>query len=170
MLTEPKKKPSEFGFKSGDHHITVNAQSGLAKCFDFSGKQIWDADALATGMSPNWHLNQGDTPPGLYRLGTVYRDYEEVGPNPGFDRTLRSFGWYSIDLVDLEGNEDGNGRAGLMLHGGGTACGWPGAWTPYQELYPTYGCLRFHNMSIQKKIIPLLEKGTVFVSVYQDDA
>lgn len=170
LVTAPKRTPNEFGFKNGDHHIVVNAATKIAKFYGFDGRLLYDADCRAQGMNPDWHVNQGDTPPGLYKLGLVYADYEAAGTNPSFDRTLRSFGWYSIDMVDLEGNEDGNGRAGLMLHGGGTACGWPGAWAPYQELYDTYGCLRMHNKSIRDKVIPLLRKGTVFVSVHQDDA
>jgi hypothetical protein len=80
-----------------------------------------------------------------------------------------AFGWMSFDMVDLEGNEDNSGRAGIMLHGGGSGCGWPGAWREQQTLYPTLGCLRMHNADLWDFVMQRYEMGTVFVSVYQDD-
>ncbi|MGL4909732.1 MAG: hypothetical protein ACRC4J_00825 [Cetobacterium sp.] len=165
----PKQKPKAFGFKSGDTHLVVNAATKTAKAFSFAGEKLWEIPCLAEGQDPNWRNNSGDTPPGLYKLGAVYNDYARVGANPAFDRTLMSYGWISFDMVDLEGNEDNNGRAGIMAHGGGSAAGWPGAWQQKQPLYATLGCLRFHNIDLKTKILPLYNQGVVFVSVYQDD-
>jgi hypothetical protein len=55
-----------------------------------------------------------------------------------------------------------------MIHGGGTACGWPGAWAPLQPLYPTLGCIRMHNRDLRDRVIPLLQAGRIWVSVYQE--
>jgi hypothetical protein len=169
MLIAPKRKPQEFGFKEGDTHLVVNAQSETLKAYNFHGTLQFEVPCLAMGLTADWKANSGDTPPGLYRLGQIYRDFDDCGANPGYDRTLIAFGWYSIDLIDLEGNEDGSGRAGLMLHGGGTACGWPGAWAALQKLFNTLGCLRVHNQVLRDRILPLTQKGTVYVSVWQDD-
>jgi hypothetical protein len=171
-IYKPTQQPVSHGFTVGDHHLVVNAATKTIKCYNAKNKELWELPCLADGQHPNWRIGQGDTPPGLYKLGEAYRDYDQHADDPGyppFSRELRSFGWVSFDLVDLEGNEDSNGRSGIMLHGGGTACGWPGAWERYQPLYPTWGCLRMHNQDLQDRILPIYEKGTVFVSVWQDD-
>lgn len=166
----PKKTPKQFGFKKGDHHIIVNDAVETAKCFSFEGKLLWELPALARGQASDyeWKLTNTDTPPGLYRIGTVYRDYDINGDRPAFDRTLMAFGWYSLDLIDLEGQESSVGRAGIMLHGGGSANGWPAAWAPMQTLYSTFGCVRMHNVHLRDHVIPLLKTGSLFLSVYQE--
>lgn len=169
MLIAPLKKPQQFGFKTGDTHMVVNAATQKITAYDHTGKKLWVKPCMANGQHPNWRNNSGDTPPGLYKLGTVYNDRGNAGDNPGYDRTLMAYGWMSFDMVDLEGNEDNSGRAGIMLHGGGTGNGWPGAWAEYQPLYPTLGCLRMHNADLWDFIMPRHEAGTVFLSVYQDD-
>lgn len=166
----PKKKPQDFGFKSGDTHIIVNDISETAKAYDFTGKLLWELPALARGQGSDFEfkLTNTDTPPGLYKIGTIYKDYEKVGTNPSYDRTLMAYGWYSFDLVELESQEAKYGRAGIMVHGGGSACGWPGAWAPMQRLFSTHGCVRMHNQHLKDHLLPLTKKGTVFVSVYQE--
>ncbi len=166
----PKKRPQQFGFKQGDHHIIVNDVVETAKCFSFDGKLLWELPALARGQGSDyeWRISNTDTPPGLYKIGTVYRDYEIAGANPRYDRTLMAYGWYSLDMIDLEGQESGNGRAGIMLHGGGSANGWPGAWAPMQKLYATHGCVRMHNIHLRDKVMPLLKTGSIFISVFQE--
>jgi hypothetical protein len=167
----PKKKPQDFGFKIGDSHIVVNDIVETAKAYDFSGKFLWEIPALARGQGSDkeFRLVRTDTPPGLYKIGTIYKDYEKVGVNPSYSRELMSYGWYSFDLIELEGQESKYGRAGIMIHGGGSACGWPKAWDPYQPLYPTWGCVRCKNIDLKDKILPLTKIGTVFVSVYQEN-
>jgi hypothetical protein len=59
-------------------------------------------------------------------------------------------------------------RDGIMVHGGGSACGWPGAWAPRQALYPTLGCIRLHNQDLRDRILPLLDLGAVWISVLQE--
>lgn len=165
----PKKKPQDFGFKQGDTHIIVNDITEKAKAYDFSGKLLWELPALARGQGSDFEfkLNNTDTPPGLYKIGTIYKDYEK-DPTPSYSRDVMAFGWYSFDLVELEGQEAKHGRAGIMIHGGGSACGWPGAWQPMQKLYSTHGCVRMHNQHLKDYILPLTKKGTVYVSVFQE--
>ena len=166
----PKKRPQDFGFKKGDSHIIVNDVVETAKAYSFEGKLLWEVPALARGQGTDYEFKftNTDTPPGLYKLGTIYRDFERVGTNPSYDRTLMSFGWYSFDMVELENQEAKYGRAGIMIHGGGSACGWPGAWKSKQPLYSTHGCVRMHNIDLKDKLLPLTNTGTVYVSVYQE--
>ena len=166
----PKQTPKAFGFKQGDYHLVVNDISKTVKAFAFDGRLLWEVPALARGQGSDYEFNlqRTDTPPGLYRIGQIYRDYERAGVSPAFDRTLRSFGWYSFDLVELEGQEVRYGRAGVMIHGGGSACGWPGAWAPMQPLHSTHGCIRMHNIHLRDELLPLSRSGAVFVSVWQE--
>lgn len=166
----PKKTPADFGFKPGDSHIIVNDITQEATAFDYQGKQLWKVKALARGAGPDneYRRRNTDTPPGIYRIGQAYKDYEQFGANPAFTATLLSYGWYSFDLVELENQEAKHGRAGIMIHGGGEACGWPGAWVPMQQLFFTHGCIRKHNIDLRDKLLPLTESGTVFVSVFQE--
>ena len=166
----PKKKPQDFGFKPGDHHLIVNDVTEKATAWSFDGKKLWELPCLARGQGSDYEfkLRNTDTPPGLYRVGTVYKDYEQVGSNPRYDRTLMAYGWYSFDLVELEDQERKHGRAGIMVHGGGSACGWPGAWAPLQKLFATHGCVRMHNQHLRDHLLPLTRLGTVYVSVFQE--
>jgi hypothetical protein len=166
----PKKKPQDFGFKKGDSHIIVNDIVETAKAFSFDGKLLWEVPALARGQGSDFEfkLARTDTPPGLYRIGQIYKDYERVGANPAYDRTLMAYGWYSFDLVELENQEAKYGRAGIMIHGGGSACGWPGAWAPKQPLFSTHGCVRMYNQDLRDKLLPLTKTGTIYVSVFQE--
>lgn len=165
----PTKRPQDFGFKTGDHHIIVNDISENAKAFNYDGKLIWEVPCLARGQGSDYEfkLTNTDTPPGLYKIGQIYNDYA-LNPNPPYDRTLIAYGWISFDLIDLEGQESKYGRGGIMIHGGGSACGWPGAWAPMQPLHSTHGCVRMHNQHLRDKLLPLTRNGTVYVSVFQE--
>jgi len=131
---------------------------------------LWKAPCLARGQGPDndWRTRNSDTPPGLYVIGRIYKDYEQYGSSPARSATLQSYGWYSFDLEELENQEAKHGRAGIMIHGGGTACGWPGAWAPRQQLHATHGCIRMHNIDLRDKVLPLTQKGRVFVGVFQE--
>jgi predicted chitinase len=165
--TSAGKRPQDFGFKTGDTHIVVNGLANSAKAYSTSGKLLWEVKCLPHGQNNNWKATNGDTPQGLYKIGAVYKDYEN-NPNPPYSPTLASYGWYSFDLVELENQEAGNGRAGIMIHGGGSALGWPGAWAPFQDLLATLGCVRFHNQDLRDKILPVTKTGTVYVTVRQE--
>jgi hypothetical protein len=156
--------------KPGDSYLLVNDRDEDMEAYDHTGKLLWKVPCLARGQGGDleWRHNGTDTPPGLYKLGVVHRDYEQVGANPEPNATLKAYGWYSFDMIELEGQEKVLGRAGIMLHGGGTACGWPGAWAPRQTLLATRGCVRVHNGVLRDKVLPLYEQGTVYVGVFQE--
>jgi len=168
-LIGPKKRPD---LKAGDHHLVVDDRAETVTAFDQKGQRLWKVAALARGQSTerDWRSRGSDTPPGLYRVGTIYRDYEQ-DPSKSFTPERRAYGWYSFDLIGLEGQEGPgsvDGRDGIMIHGGGSACGWPGAWLPLQPLYPTLGCIRMHNRDLRDLLLPLAGMGTVYVSVWQE--
>lgn len=169
-LVGPKKRPQDFGFKAGDHHLVVNDANETMKAFSFSGTLLWTIPCLARGQysDKEWTLTNSDCPPGIYVFGDIYKDYEKVGDSPAYDRTLMSYGWYTFDMVELENQEAQYGRAGIALHGGGSANGWPGAWAPKQPIVPTYGCCRIYNIDLRDKILPLTKQGKVFISVFQE--
>ena len=169
-LTGPAKRPQDFGFTSGDTHLVVNDAAESLRAFAFGGAQLFTIPALARGQGREnqWTETNTDTPPGLYKIDTIYDDVARVGLSPPYDRTLQSYGWISFDLEELEAQERRHNRAGIMMHGGGSACGWPAAWAPRQPLHPTYGCIRIHNVDLRDRILPLTQTGTVFVSVYQE--
>ena len=168
-LIGPKKQPQDFGFSAHDFHLIVNDATEKIKAYDATGSLLWELPCLARGQGSDdqFKLTNTDTPPGLYKIGAVYKDYDR-DPSETFSREKRSYGWYSFDLVELEGQESRYGRAGIMIHGGGSACGWPGAWQPLQGLYSTHGCVRMHNQHLKDHLLPLVAKGTVFVSVFQE--
>ncbi len=155
--------------KPGDSYLLVNDRDQDMEAYDHTGKRLWTVHALGRGQGADndWKHNSTDTPPGLYKLGTVYPDYEQ-NPHPGCCDTAMSYGWYSFDMVELENQEVKVGRAGIMLHGGGSGCGWPGAWAANQTLLPTLGCVRLHNIDLRDKVLPLYKKGTVYVGVFQE--
>jgi GH24 family phage-related lysozyme (muramidase)/lipoprotein-anchoring transpeptidase ErfK/SrfK len=169
-LVGPRKTPQDFGFSGSDSHVVVNDGTETAKAYDVDGRLLWEIPALARGQGREnqYQETSTDTPPGIYRIAKkIYRDYEQ-DPSPTYSADRCSYGWYSFDLEDLEMQERRFGRAGIMVHGGGTACGWPGAWAPLQPLHSTLGCVRLHNQDLRDKLLPLVEKGTVYVSVYQE--
>jgi hypothetical protein len=155
--------------KPGDSYLLVNDRDQDMEAYDHTGKLLWKIPCLARGQGPDndWRKRNMDTPPGLYKIGKVYADYEQ-NPKPPQSDTAEMYGWYSFDMDDLEGQESSNGRSGIMLHGGGTACGWPGAWAPRQALHSTLGCVRIHNIDLRDKVLPLVRKGTVYIGVFQE--
>lgn len=167
-LIKPAKKPHDFGFKKKDSHLIVNDESETVKGFSFEGELLWTRPALARGLygETEYRRTCSDTPPSLYKIGQIYRDLENESNIPV--ETKIKYGWYTFDLIDLEGQEGNNGRSAICLHGGGSANGWPGAWDALQPLYPTHGCVRMHNLDLQKYVLPLVEQGTVFISVFQE--
>jgi hypothetical protein len=169
----PKKTPQDFGFKAGDSHIIVSDLSETAKAYNFKGALLWEVAALGRGQSTenDWQSRNSDTPPGIYRIGQVYDDWARYGNNPPNTSDVLAYGWLSFDLIGLEGQEwpgSRNGRDGIMVHGGGSACGFPGCWLQIQPLHSTYGCVRMHNIDLRDKLLPLVKAGTVFVSVFQE--
>lgn len=166
-LYDLKDTPRNHGMKPGDYHLVCNPINKLMRCFEAAtGKELWAIPCLLLGQHANWTRTGGDTPPGVYRFGEIWRDYET--PTTADDTT--AYGWYTIDLIDKTGNEDGNNRAGICIHGGGTVLGWLGSWQGYQELIPTLGCIRVRNQDLRDKIVPLKTRSnSVWVTVHQYD-
>ena len=163
VLIAPKTTPHDYGFKKGEYHLVISAASNKATMYSYGGTKLWEKPALAMGQHADWKSNQGDTPPSVYRIGAVWRQYQD--PPSHYDIP---YGHICFDLVDYEGREDNNGRGGIAIHGGGS--GLPGTqyWDNYQKLLPTHGCVRMHNKDLYL-IDECLSKGAVWVSVYQDD-
>jgi GH24 family phage-related lysozyme (muramidase) len=155
--------------KPGDSYLLVNDRDQDMEAYDHNGELLWRVPALARGQGADniWTRIETDTPPGLYKLGKLYPDYEQ-NPNPPRSRNAMSYGWFSFDMEELEQQEVKLLRAGIMLHGGGTGCGWPGAWAPNQQLLPTLGCIRLHNVDLRDKVLPLYKQGTVYIGVFQE--
>jgi L,D-transpeptidase catalytic domain len=155
--------------KPGDSYLLVNDRDQDMEAYDHSGNLLWRIPCLARGQGRDnqWRQRNTDTPPGLYKIGQIYPDFEQ-NPKPPQSDTAMSYGWFSFDLVEMEGQEAANGRAGIMIHGGGSGCGWPGAWAPVQRLLPTLGCIRCHNADLRDKVLPLCGQGTVYVGVFQE--
>jgi hypothetical protein len=155
--------------KPGDTYLLVNDRDQDMEAYDHTGKLLWKIPCLGRGQGADtdWTRTNTDTPPGLYKLGKLYADYEQ-NANPPCSDTAMAYGWYSFDMEEQEGQEVAHGRAGIMLHGGGSACGWPMAWAPQQPLHPTLGCVRLHNADLRDKVLPLYRQGTVYVGVFQE--
>lgn len=165
----PKIRPPVM---PGDHHLIANDVNETLTAFTHDGRRLWRIPCLCRGQGreAEWNRPGTDTPPGLYRVGKVYRDYEE-DPTARFTPDRRAYGWFSFDLEGQEGQEGPKSRPyrdGIMIHGGGSACGWPEAWAPRQALHSTLGCIRLHNQDLRDRILPLLGLGTVWVSVLQE--
>ena len=100
----------------GDTYLLVNDRDEDMEAYDHTGQFLWKVPCLARGQGSDtdWTQNSTDTPRGLYRLGQLYADYE-LNPNPPCSDTAMGYGWYSFDMEELEGQEAGHGRAGIML-------------------------------------------------------
>lgn len=170
-MVGPKMRPR---FKAGDHHLIANDINQTITAYNSNGVKLWTVPALCRGqgLEAEWGRTGEDTPPGLYKINKlgIYKDYETSASTNYRTANRCAYGWYSFDLEGLEGQEGPNSRPyrdGIMIHGGGSACGWPGAWEPKQALHPTLGCIRMHNVDL-RRILPLLDQGTIYVSVLQE--
>lgn len=124
-----------------DLHLVVNGAMRSATLFNAQGEKQWRIPAGTQGQHSNWREPQGDTPPGLYSVGVIYDTKGE-----------RAYGRWCLDLEDLENQETGNGRAGISLHGGGSAS--PDPFAPWQGLPATHGCIRVNNWDLENRVEP----------------
>jgi hypothetical protein len=173
-MVGPKIKPT---LNPGDFHLVVNEESERIKCFDHEGADHWGKalPALARGVGGSYNLPSGNTPPGLYEMGTLYisKAWES------YWKIWAPYGEYCYDMEERENQENSRGRAGISLHGGGSAA--PDPLAPMQILLPTHGCVRMHNLHIKQFILPLTHyrwpatkfglllrrKNRVYISVWQ---
>lgn len=142
--------------RTNDIHIVVNGESKNLTTYSFAGKQLFNCEARCYGQHNDWTAPNGDTPPGLYEVGIIY---DTTGETP--------YGEWCVDLIDLEGQETGNGRAGISLHGGGSGLADP--FSPYQGWQSTHGCIRVQNAELEK-IVGTINRtkkagGRVFLTV-----
>lgn len=167
----PKTKPHDYSPEGEWSHLIVNDISELMTAYDRTGLKLWQIPCLARGQGGemDWFHQGTDTPPAIYKLGKLYDDISVIGERPNYcNDQMLAYGWQSYELICLDGSVEKIPRLGLMLHGGGSGNGWPGAWAPRQHLLPTLGCIRIYNADLRDKIQPLYDKGTVFVSVFQE--
>ena len=135
----------------GTIHIVISHSKRTAKAFDSNGKMLWKTVALTDGVNDDVDLPGGDTPMGLWKCGQVM---QTTSAEP--KHIWNSYGLWFIDLIDLEGQETGRGRAGIGMHGGGT-----GLYNPLadeQPLIMTHGCVRWKNGDLKKLLVPLVRQ------------
>ncbi len=131
----------------GDLHFVANLKTNILKCFvvvsDGVTQNRYNVPVRGYGANgPGWEVWGGDTPPGPYRCGLIY-DIPETDPQAA------SFGPYFVDLEELDNQERRYGRAGIGLHGGGSAL--PDAWKAARQGWQvTHGCLRVQNEDLRK--------------------
>ncbi|NBU76042.1 MAG: L,D-transpeptidase, partial [Planctomycetes bacterium] len=67
----------------GDTYLLVNDRDEDMEAYDHTVAFLWKIPCLARGQGADtdWTSTNTDTPPGLYKLGTLYPDYEQ-NPNP----------------------------------------------------------------------------------------
>lgn len=175
--------------KAGDLHLVVNAtdddQAGepsLAKLYDHAGNLTTQIQCLAQGVNgPSYRVPGGDTVPGLYVIAYVLRTRSDESPG-----IWAAFGEWYMHLGAAPGMADPQtqyGRAGIGIHGGGSALGirysdrlLPLAkrtlsLAPNQALCATHGCVRLRNSAAEWLARLAQEKlaagHQIFVSVHQ---
>ncbi|MGL5061431.1 MAG: hypothetical protein ACRC62_15770 [Microcoleus sp.] len=164
------KKEYKPVMQRGDYHLVVVDDESLPtstmECFDHNGDRLWTRKCLARGQVADYGLYSGDTPVGLYYLGELW---EAASDDVA---TCKPYGIHCFDMVSVVDGEDAVGRAGICLHGGGSALGYPGCIEEYQELVPTFGCVRMHTIDLRETIYPIWKEcdrngKKVWMSVYQ---
>lgn len=147
-----------------DVHLVVNAGTGWLKCYGPDGRERWRCEARCHGADgPGTWVTGGDTPPGLYRCGSPL----ETSPAEP-RRTWSAYGRWFVDLEEMEGQELARGRAGIGVHGGGSALPDPEA--PRQGWAPTRGCVRLQNEDLETLLVPAVRwvrahMGTAWLTV-----
>jgi len=124
---------------SGDVHIVVNGEAKTLEVYKRDGRKVFSCEARCFGQHPDWTTTNGDTPPGLYKAGKIFDTRGEA-----------AYGNYCIDLIDLEGQETGNGRGGISVHGGGSGLANP--FELRQGWQATHGCIRLQNEDNEKVV------------------
>lgn len=152
--------------RASDYHIVINGDTKTGKIFNGAGKLVPVAgeqnlfEARCYGQHSDWTKPNGDTPPGKYLVGIVYDTPGEY-----------AYGRYCVDLIDLDGQETGNGRAGISLHGGGSGLASP--FSDWQGWQSTHGCVRVQNWILTQVLVPLIKRvqaagGKVYLTVHYE--
>jgi hypothetical protein len=167
-LVGPAVRPD---LRPGDHHLIANDADQTMSAWSSDGRRLWVIPCLCRGQGGDaeWRAPRTDTPPSLFKVGRVWRDFDRVGLHPAsVPAELIPFGWYFLELVDQQSLSRDLGRSGFGIHGGGSGLGSSGSWLAYQRLLPTWGCIRAHNADLRRRIVPLLCSGSIWVSVLQE--
>lgn len=141
----------------GDIHMTISHAAKKAQVWrkgDPAPGPLFEIDALTSGVGGGPDARGGDTPPGDYLARGVI-------PTTSADSqaTWDAYGAFFVELSDMEGQESSRGRAGIGMHGGGTALGPVGSQAPRQAyLCETEGCIRLFNIDLAEKIVPLVRE------------
>ena len=71
--------------KPGDTYLLVNDRDEDMEAYDHEGKFLWKIPCLARGLGGDreYQYKETDTPPGLYKIGEIYKDYE-IDPSTNF--------------------------------------------------------------------------------------
>ncbi|MEX0589038.1 MAG: hypothetical protein WD136_07245, partial [Cyanobium sp.] len=95
--------------KPGDCYLLVNDRDEDMEAYDHSGQFLWKIPCLARGQGADtdWSHTNTDTPPGLYKLGQLYADYEQNASPPCSD-TAMGYGWYSFYMLEQESGPHAN--------------------------------------------------------------
>ena len=143
-----------------DIHFVIDAERGRLKCYVYGGALRWTVPARCYGANGGQDAIGGDTPGGLYRMGTPERI-------PDTDPDINAFGRWFVDLVEQQDQERSRGRAGIGFHGGGSGLAAPLA--PYQGWQVTHGCVRLQNADLQRAVDSILytqkHGGTAWLTV-----
>lgn len=148
--------------KAGDIHISISGPGHLAIVYEYSGKQLKKYEICCDGSAgPGWTQHNGDTPPGLYVLGTPVwtQDRDDY-------HTIKApFGPVFVPLDFIEGPPGAAARQGLGDHGGGSGLEDPMA--SRQGWVVTHGCVRHQNEDVIWVANLQMAKAKVGNKIYQ---
>lgn len=152
-------------------HLVFNGASRLLKLFIKDAEAVGKPDGLLHTVEchdvgvGDAYLNAGadvyghncKCPPGDYGVGVPEpcATRNSDGSVTQHNDDDPAYGCWFIPLVDTNGNEAAHGRAGIGIHGGGSAA--PDPFALDQPLLPTLGCLRCHNRDIEQIVVPFVK-------------
>jgi hypothetical protein len=131
--------------KQGDYHIVVAASQHHFQVYNYEGQLAFEDEVRCDGTAgPGWQQHNGDTPPGIYRLGTPVWTLS----TDDFATVKAPFGPVFTPLIFLEGPFGAELRQGLGDHAGGSGLEDPMA--DEQGWVVTHGCCRFQGKTAKR--------------------
>jgi hypothetical protein len=134
---------------ANDFHLVFNGRSQLLKMFDHAGNLRHSWSARDAGINDETTIASADeygryckAPPGV---GYTFGSPQACGPD---SPDGQAYGWWFIPINDDPASDFAkHGRAGIGIHGGGSAS--PDPFDPHQTaLYDTLGCIRMWNADL----------------------
>lgn len=134
--------------KPQDAHLIYDRVHHALSLYLGSGefRHSWQARNDAVGNpAPDPYGYECPMPPGvMYTLGVP----DQCGPG---SPDGVAYGWWAIPITDNPaGDLAAHGRAGIMIHGGGTAS--PAPFSDQQGWFPTLGCIRMQNVDLGMQV------------------